>query len=98
MDIWVYMLECSDGSYYVGLTRAGMEKRFSEHQGGIYRGYTHSRRPVRLVWCQQFELVTDAIICERRLKGWRREKKQALIRGGYAALPGLARTARPSTS
>jgi putative endonuclease len=94
MDIWVYMLECSDGSYYIGLTRAGLEKRISEHHAGVYRGYTHSRLPVRLVWSQDFQRLTDAIACERQLKGWRREKKQALIRGDGAALQILARTAR----
>jgi putative endonuclease len=75
MDIWVYMLECGDGSYYVGLTRTGLERRITEHQYGVYRGYTYSRRPVRVAWCQEFERVTDAIACERQLKGWRREKK-----------------------
>jgi putative endonuclease len=95
LDIWVYILECSDGSYYVGLTRAGLEKRITEHQLGAYRGYTNSRRPVRLVWHQNFQRVTDAIACERQLKGWRREKKQALIRRDGAALTRLAKTARP---
>jgi predicted GIY-YIG superfamily endonuclease len=100
MDIWVYMLRCADGSYYVGLTRSGLDKRVSEHQGGQFEGYTHGRRPVELVWSQDFQWLTDAIACERRLKGWRREKKEALIRGDYAALRYLAHTAKrppPST-
>lgn len=92
MNIYVYMLRCADGSYYVGITRAGLDKRLAEHQGGHYPGYTHSRRPVTLVWSQDFQQLTDAIACERRIKGWRREKKEALIRGDYAALPILART------
>ena len=100
MDIWVYMLRCSDGSYYVGLTREGLDKRISEHHDGRFLGYTHGRRPVELVWSQNFQWLTDAIACERRIKGWRRDKKEALVRGDYAALPGLARTAKrppPST-
>ena len=101
MDIAVYMLRCADGSYYVGLTRAGVDKRLAEHQSGIFKGYTSTRRPVELVWSEQFIWLTDAIACERRLKGWRREKKEALIRGDFEALKALSRTAknpRPSTS
>ena len=101
MNFHVYIVECSDGSYYVGLARLGLEKRVGEHNDGVFRGYTFSRRPVKLVWSEDFDRLTDAIACERRLKGWRREKKQALISGNYDALPELARTAktpRPSTS
>jgi putative endonuclease len=101
MDIWVYMLRCADGSYYVGLTREGLDKRIAEHREGRFQGYTHGRRPVELVWAQDFQWLTDAIACERRLKGWRREKKEALVRGDYGALPYLAKTAKrllPSTS
>jgi putative endonuclease len=99
-EIFVYILLCADGSYYVGIARGGLEKRVSEHQLGKYRGYTFSRRPVRLVWSESFLRLTDAIACERRIKGWRREKKEALIRGDYEALKVLARTAKgphPST-
>jgi putative endonuclease len=95
MQIHVYILRCADNSYYVGLTRSGLAKRIAEHQGGEYQGYTRIRRPVVLVWSQDFQWLTDAIACERRIKGWRREKKEALIRGDYEALPGLAKTAKP---
>ena len=101
MQIFVYMLRCRDDSYYVGLTRYGLDKRFAEHQDGHYPGYTSTRRPVKLVWAQEFQWLKDAIECERRLKGWRREKKEALSRGDYEALKILSRTARnphPSTS
>jgi putative endonuclease len=94
------MLRCRDGSYYVGLTRAGLDKRIAEHQDGRFEGYTHSRRPVELVWSEQFIWLKDAIACERRLKGWRRAKKEALIRREFAALKALSRTAKrphPST-
>lgn len=101
MQIFVYMLRCRDKSYYVGLTRAGLDQRIGEHQEGRFKGYTHNRRPVELVWSQEFQWLKDAIECERRLKGWRREKKEALIRGDYEALRALSRTAKnlhPSTS
>jgi putative endonuclease len=96
MDIHVYMLRCADGSYYVGSTRVGIDRRLAEHNAGIFQGYTSSRLPVSLVWSESFRFVTDAIQCERRLKGWRREKKEALIRGDFSTLKSLARTAKPS--
>ena len=49
------------------------------------------RRPVRLVYSEHFELILDAIAAERRIKGWSRAKKQALIRRDYDALPTLAK-------
>ncbi|WP_420345079.1 GIY-YIG nuclease family protein [Pelagibius sp.] len=90
MAAFVYILRCADGSYYVGSTRKSLEERVVEHSNGLLGGYTRSRRPVVLVWSQSFERITDAIAMERRVKGWRREKKEALIRGDTAALPDLA--------
>jgi putative endonuclease len=91
MGIFVYMLRCRDGSYYVGTTRDSLERRVAEHNAGSFGGYTSARRPVQLVFHQEFDRITDAIAAERQVKGWRREKKEALIRGDYAALPALAR-------
>jgi len=96
MNANVYILRCADGSYYVGTTRAEMEKRLAEHEAGTFDGYTARRRPVTLVFHQYFERVEDAVAAERQVKGWRREKKEALIRGDLAALRSLSRrTARP---
>ncbi|MGD9542068.1 GIY-YIG nuclease family protein [Methylocystis sp.] len=86
----VYILLCADGSYYAGLTRKEIETRVSEHNLGINADYTTRRRPVKLVWSEHFELLIDAITTERRIKGWSRAKKEALIRGDYDALPALA--------
>jgi len=94
MSATLYILRCSDGSYYVGTTRDGLEKRVSEHQAGTYDGYTAHRRPVKLVFQQGFERIEEAISAERQIKGWRREKKEALIRGDYPALPLLASRAK----
>lgn len=49
---WVYMVRCSDGSYYVGTARISLELRIAEHNAGKYDGYTKSRRPVTLVFSQ----------------------------------------------
>ena len=89
---YVYILRCADGSYYVGLTRHDwIETRLGEHQAGTFDGYSASRRPVTLAWAEQYDRVVDAIAMERRLKGWSRAKKEALICGNFDALPGLSR-------
>jgi putative endonuclease len=86
----IYILLCADNSYYTGLTRKDADERVSEHNNGMFPGYTSSRRPVQLVYSSHFDLLTDAIAAERRIKGWSRGKKEALIRGDYEALPRLA--------
>jgi putative endonuclease len=97
MSAHLYILRCADGSYYVGTTRDSLEQRIDEHQAGLFDGYTARRRPVTLVLHQDFQSVEDAVAAERQIKGWRREKKEALIRGDFVALPSLSRRAvRPS--
>ena len=87
----VYILLCRDGSYYVGTTRDSLERRVAEHNEGSFGGYTSPRRPVQLVFHEEFDRVTDAIAAERQLKGWRRaKKKEVLICGDYEALRELA--------
>ncbi len=94
MGGFLYILLCRDGSYYVGSTSGSLEKRMAEHEAGTFDGYTAHRRPVSLVFQQAFERIEDAAAAERQVKGWRREKKEALIRGDYAALPLLASRAK----
>ena len=91
--VFVYMLRCSDGRYYVGSTRASLEQRIAQHNAGSFGGFTAKRRPVQLVWHQEFQRITDAIEVERQLKGWTRVKKEALIRGDYDLLPELSGSA-----
>jgi putative endonuclease len=87
---WTYIVECADGSFYVGSTW-DLERRISEHNEGLGAAYTKRRRPVVLVWAADFERVDEAYAYEKRLQGWRREKRIALIEGREADLPGLAR-------
>jgi len=95
MGAFVYMLRCSDKSYYVGsATGDDLEGRFAQHQAGIFRGYTYFRRPVELVWSEHFLQITDAIAAERQLKGWSRAKKEALIRGEWSLVQQLAKRRR----
>jgi putative endonuclease len=88
---YVYMLRCADGSYYVGSARLGLDQRVIEHNQCVYGGYTSTRRPVTLVWAEHFLNITDAIAVERKIKGWSRAKKEALIRGDYDAIRELAK-------
>ena len=88
---YVYMLKCADGSYYIGSTRASLEARLTQHMNASLGGYTSSRLPVELVWSENFPSIEDAIMAERRLKGWSRAKKEALIRGDYEDLKRLAK-------
>ena len=91
MGIYVYMLRCADGSYYVGsATGESLAIRVDQHNAGAYKGYTFSRRPVVLVWSEHFERITDGIAAERQLKGWSRAKKEALLRSDWAKMNELA--------
>jgi putative endonuclease len=92
MGAYVYMLNCADGSYYIAsATGSDLGQRISEHQSGVRPGYTQSRRPVRLVWSEYFDRITDAIAAERKLKGWSRAKKRALIAGDWQSVRRLSK-------
>jgi putative endonuclease len=87
----IYILRCSDGSYYTGITRRCVEESVSEHALGLHDGYTFTRRPVTLVHVETYERIDEAIAAERRIKGWLRAKKEAYIRGDFEALTALSR-------
>ena len=93
-----YMLRCIDGSYYVGSTSGTLERRVHEHNAGAFKGYTSSRVPVRLMWSQEFERITDAIAAERQIKGWSRAKKEALTRGDFEEVRRLGLRAHRAAS
>ena len=102
MSFYAYILECRDGSYYTGHTE-DMEVRLAEHQRGSFPTcHTYARRPVELRWCDMFGTRDEALAAERRIKGWSRAKKEALIAGDWERLSLLARNRqdrpRPSTS
>ncbi len=93
MSFWVYILRCSDGSYYTGHTD-DLERRMVEHQAGGIPCYASERLPVELVFSQEFQTRLEALERERQVKGWNRKKKEALIRGDWEELRGLARSAQ----
>jgi putative endonuclease len=82
---FVYILRCSDGSYYTGHTD-DIEKRISEHKHGIFPCYTKKRLPIEVVHVETFGTRVDALSAERRIKGWKRVKKDALIRKDWERL------------
>lgn len=85
------MLRCADGSYYVGYTD-NLERRINQHQAGDFFGYTYNRRPVELVWSDHFKTRAEAMGFERQIKGWRRDKKEALIAGDWVLISRLSRS------
>ena len=84
------MLRCHDGSYYVGSTR-DLERRVAQHQAGEGAAYTRRRRPVELVWCQEFARRDEAYQLEKQVQNWGRAKREALIAGDLDRLRALAR-------
>jgi putative endonuclease len=99
MAFWVYILKCADGSYYTGHTD-NLERRVASHQAGEIPGYTFDKRPVTLVFSQEFPTREEALASEMQIKGWSRRKKEAMMRGDWAEVSRLARSSesRPSTS
>ena len=87
---WMYILQCSDDSYYVGSTK-NLDLRFSQHQSGQGSRYTSGRLPVQLVYCEEYERVADAFDREKQVQGWTLRKREALINGSPELLPALAK-------
>jgi putative endonuclease len=82
----VYIVNCKDDSYYTGVTN-NVERRIVEHNSGLDKNsYTYSRRPVKLVYSQEFSDPNEAIRFEKQVKGWSRAKKEALIEGNFEKL------------
>ena len=97
MAFYAYLLRCADGTYYAGHTD-NLDLRLAQHKSGTLGGYTAKRLPVELVWCDTFMERDQAFQVERKLKGWSRAKKEALIRDDWALIQMLARnrqTAKP---
>ncbi len=84
------MLKCADASYYVGHTD-NIEQRLSQHKSGKISGYTATRLPVELMWMENFNSRDEAFFAERKIKGWSRKKKEALINGDWQAISKLSK-------
>ncbi len=84
-DYFVYIVECSDHSFYTGITN-NLERRISEHNSSLLKGFTSKRLPVKLVYSERLLDINQAIKFEKQIKGWSRKKKQALIDGDFKLL------------
>ena len=94
MSYAVYILKCSDGTYYTGLTK-DLVGRIQDHQKGIrITSYTYSRRPIELVWNVVTESYPEALLWEQKIKGWSRAKKEALIRSDIDGIHEIVKAER----
>ena len=88
---YVYILKCSDKTYYTGVT-SNLDERLFQHESGFFKScYTYRRRPVELVFFAEFKDITIAIEKEKQLKRWYKAKKEALINNEYDSLINLAK-------
>ena len=98
MSFWVYILRCADDSYYTGHTD-NLEQRIAQHNQGYFTTcYTYKRRPLTLVFSQDFVTRDEALASEQQIKGWSRKKKEAMMQGDWAEVSRLAEsptTVRP---
>jgi putative endonuclease len=90
MKGYMYILECADGSYYTGSTR-DLESRLEQHQNGKGANHTKKRLPVKLVYYEEFDRIDKAFYREKQVQGWKRKKKEALIKNMPGDLPGLSK-------
>jgi len=89
-NYFVYIIKCSDKSYYTGVTN-NVERRVYEHNtSNDELSYTYNKRPVELVFCQPFQDIQQAIAFEKQIKGWTRKKKEALIENNWHKLKELS--------
>jgi putative endonuclease len=76
---YVYLLECSDGTLYTGIT-VDLERRIREHNSSsLGAKYTRVRRPVKLIFSKKFKTRSLATKEEMRIKGLKREEKLELV-------------------
>lgn len=90
MAFYVYLLRCSDGSYYVGHTD-NIEARMAQHQSASLKCYTSTRLPVQLLKTESFGTREEVLEAEQQLKGWTRRKKEAWLSGNFEELRRLAK-------
>jgi putative endonuclease len=90
MKGYMYILECSDGSYYTGST-VDLELRLAQHQAGEGANHTKKRLPVKLLYYEEYQRIDEAFYREKQVQGWSRKKKEALINNCPEDLPLLSK-------
>ena len=86
---YLYILECANGTYYIGSTR-NLFKRVAAHQNGIGANYTKKHLPVCLIYFEEFDKIGKALYREKQIQRWTSHKKLALVRGEFKKLKELA--------
>jgi putative endonuclease len=96
-NLIVYIVKCKDGSYYTGVTN-DLEARVAQHNSGLDPdAYTFSRRPVELVFAYGFQDRNLGIAFEKKIKGWTRAKKEALLKWDWETIHELAKCKNQSS-
>ena len=90
MKGYVYILLCSDGSYYTGSTN-NLELRLQQHFSGEGSNYTQKHRPIKLLYFEEFSEMAEAFYREKQIQGWCRKKKEALINEKFEKLLDLSK-------
>ena len=90
MKGYMYILKCSDDTFYTGSTN-DIETRLQQHQNGEGANYTRKRLPVELVYYEEYQRIDEAFYREKQIQGWSRKKKKALINEEIDKLPKLSR-------
>ncbi|MDE2024218.1 MAG: GIY-YIG nuclease family protein [Gammaproteobacteria bacterium] len=90
MVFTLYVLECADGTFYIGHTD-NLSRRLQQHEQSKVDAYTARRLPLKLIHAEEFESRYEALTMERKLKGWSRAKKQAYMSGDWEAVAKLAK-------
>ena|SRR5688572_3961854 len=94
----VYVLKCSDNSYYIGVT-SDLDRRLKQHEDGeFWYCYTFNKRPVQLVFSREFTDNLEAIAFEKQIKKWSRAKKEALVNGDIQKLKELAKSKKAAVT
>ncbi len=95
---YVYILQCSDNLTYTGVTN-DTSRRFEEHQKGLNKNcFTYKRRPLKLIFHQEFNDIEQAIFFEKKIKKWSAKKKYALAKSDYDLLQILSECRNASHS
>ncbi|MGA8852124.1 MAG: GIY-YIG nuclease family protein [Aeromicrobium sp.] len=84
---FMYILLCADGTFYTGSTRDVLH-RLGQHERGDGAEYTKRRRPVTLVYFEEFDRIDHAFLREKQVQGWTHGRKRMLVRDGRGVRPG----------
>lgn len=88
---YVYIVQCCDGSYYIGITNNLIRRIYEHNHKNDPCSYTNNRKPVILKYFEVYQSPLQAIRREKQIKRWGRNKKEALIRGDFKSLRALSK-------